>query len=85
VLRSWALLGKLGQAAGGQTDGAPPHLVILHHTDCGIRRLAAYPELLAKLFEIPVAGLDTKPSRIPTLPSGLMRTSSGEPSRPDSS
>src|SRR6267154_492825 len=34
TLRSWALLGRLGQ-------GRPPtgaHMVILHHTDCGIRR-----------------------------------------------
>lgn len=36
ALRSWPLLGRLGQ-------GQPPrtgHLVILHHTDCGITRLA---------------------------------------------
>jgi carbonic anhydrase len=49
TLRSWALLGRLGQ-------GQPPrsgHLVILHHTDCGIIRLADYPEQLAAYFEIP--------------------------------
>ncbi len=43
TLRSWALLGRLGR-------GQPPtgaHMVILHHTDCGIRRLADYPEQLA--------------------------------------
>src|ERR1700745_2151583 len=42
TLRSWALLGLLSQ-------GRPPrgHLVILHHTDCGITRLADYPEQLA--------------------------------------
>ena len=46
ALREWALLGRLGQ-------GRPPggHLVILHHTDCGIRRLADYPEQLAAFFE----------------------------------
>src|SRR5262247_2400472 len=38
TLRSWALLGRLGQ---GQLSGG--HLVILHHIDCGITRLAAYP------------------------------------------
>lgn len=55
VLRSWALLGRLGA-------GEPPggQLAILHHTDCGIRRLAGYPEQLAAFFEIPVADLDTK-------------------------
>ena len=56
TLRSWALLGRLGQ-------GQPPagaHMVILHHTDCGIRRLADYPEQLAAYFEIPVTDLDGK-------------------------
>ena len=55
VLRSWALLGRLGQ-------GRPPHghLVILHHTDCGITRLTGYPEQLAAFFEIPAEELDSK-------------------------
>jgi carbonic anhydrase len=56
ALRSWALLGRLGA-------GPPPaggHLAILHHTDCGIRRLASYPEQLAAFFEIPVAELGSK-------------------------
>src|SRR5215470_3608410 len=55
TLRSWALLGRLGQAR-------PPggHLVILHHTDCGITRLADYPEQLAAFFEIPADELETK-------------------------
>jgi carbonic anhydrase len=56
ALRSWALLGRLG---AGQSPGAG-HLAILHHTDCGIRRLATYPEQLAAFFEIPVADLDSK-------------------------
>jgi carbonic anhydrase len=56
ALRSWALLGRLGQSQ-------PPrggHLVILHHTDCGITRLAAFPEQLAAFFEIPAAELEGK-------------------------
>jgi carbonic anhydrase len=36
------------------------HLAILHHTDCGIRRLASYPEQLAAFFEIRVADLASK-------------------------
>jgi carbonic anhydrase len=53
--RAWALLGRLGQGgpAGGQ-------FVILHHTDCGIRRLADFPDQLAAWFEIPVAELESK-------------------------
>jgi len=56
ALRSWALLGRLGR-------GQPPRsgqLVILHHTDCGITRLAEFPEQLAAFFEIPAAELEGK-------------------------
>jgi carbonic anhydrase len=55
TLRSWALLGRLGK-------GQPPsgHLVILHHTDCGITRLTGYPEQLAAFFEIPADQLEAK-------------------------
>jgi carbonic anhydrase len=56
ALRSWALLGRLG--AGHSPSGG--HLAILHHTDCGIRRLACYPAQLAAFFEIPVADLSSK-------------------------
>jgi carbonic anhydrase len=56
ILRSWALLGRLG-AVPSPVGG---HLAILQHTDCGIRRLAAYPEQLAAFFEIPVADLPSK-------------------------
>ena len=55
ALRSWALLGRLSQ---GQPPGG--HLVILHHTDCGITRLAGYPDQLAAFFEIPAAELAGK-------------------------
>jgi carbonic anhydrase len=56
ALRSWAMLGRLG---GGQPP-AGGHLAILHHTDCGIRRLASFPDQLAAYFEIPVADLGSK-------------------------
>ena len=55
VLRSWALLGRLGQ---GQSPRG--HLVILHHTDCGITRLTAYPGQLAAFFEIPADEMESK-------------------------
>ncbi|MUL45653.1 carbonic anhydrase [Mycobacterium sp. CBMA293] len=58
ALRSWALLGRLG--AGQPADDGPGHLAILHHTDCGIRRLTSYPEQLAAFFDIPVADLGSK-------------------------
>jgi len=61
VLRSWGLLAKLGQSNPDDAPKTgPPHLTILHHTDCGIKQLAAFPEQLAEFFEIPVADLDIK-------------------------
>jgi carbonic anhydrase len=45
---------------GALAETGPPHLTILHHTDCGIKQLAAFPGQLAEFFEIPVADLDTK-------------------------
>jgi carbonic anhydrase len=56
ALREWALLSRL-------SHGQPPkrgHLVILHHTDCGITRLTDYPEQLAAFFEIPADELASK-------------------------
>jgi len=55
ALRAWVLLGRLGQ--GGPPGG---QFLILHHTDCGIRRLADFPDQLAAWFEIPVAELESK-------------------------
>src|SRR3954451_14585650 len=61
VLRSWQLLGRLGgPAAGGRSGGGPPHMVVLQHTDCGIKRVAESPEMLAEFFEIPVSDLGAK-------------------------
>jgi carbonic anhydrase len=71
TLRSWALLGRLGQdrqgqgrqGQGQQGQGQPPgsgHLVILQHTDCGITRLTDYPEQLAAFFEIAADELESK-------------------------
>ncbi|HUB41446.1 MAG TPA: carbonic anhydrase [Streptosporangiaceae bacterium] len=60
TLRSWALLGRLGQ---GQPPGGV--MVVLQHTDCGIRRLADFPEQLAEYFEIPVGDLQGKAVRDP--------------------
>jgi carbonic anhydrase len=56
ALRSWTMLGHLG----ARQPPSGGHLVILHHTDCGIRRLVSYPEELAAFFEIPVGDLGTK-------------------------
>ncbi|GIF63546.1 carbonic anhydrase [Asanoa ishikariensis] len=60
ALRSWAMLAKVAQARGAGLPRAGGHLVVLHHTDCGITDLAAFPDLLAEYFEIPAAELPAK-------------------------
>jgi carbonic anhydrase len=60
TLRSMGMLGKVGQAnAAGRRPGTW-NLVILHHTDCGMTDLAAFPDLLAEYFEVPAAELGAK-------------------------
>ncbi|WP_326566203.1 carbonic anhydrase [Amycolatopsis rhabdoformis] len=44
-------------AAAGPAPGPGRHLVVLHHTDCGITRLQDRPDLLAPYFEVPEAEL----------------------------
>ncbi|SEO55691.1 carbonic anhydrase [Actinacidiphila rubida] len=52
TLSSLAMLKKVGEAnSTGQSPG-DWNLVVLHHTDCGMTDLSAYPNLLAKYFEI---------------------------------
>jgi carbonic anhydrase len=60
TLRTLGLLTKVGQANPEGKQQGDWNLVILHHTDCGMTDLAAFPADLAAYFEIDVAGLDAK-------------------------
>lgn len=51
TLQSMALLGAIAQA-DGWSPGAGWNLVVLQHTDCGMKRLAGFPDLLAEYFGI---------------------------------
>jgi carbonic anhydrase len=56
-------LGMLSNVVRARTGGPGPvdnHYAVLHHTDCGITDLAAFPELLADYFEVPAADLGAK-------------------------
>jgi len=58
-----ALLATLGKAlarAGGGDAPAPLHIVVLHHTDCGITRLVGETDMLAAFFGIGTAELAAK-------------------------
>ena len=47
------MLGRIGQVAGEAPGGGGEfHLIVLHHTDCGITRLAGEPAMLAQFFQI---------------------------------
>ena len=47
-------------APADNTTRAPFHLIVLHHTDCGITRLASNTTLMADYFDIPPAELPAK-------------------------
>ena len=51
TLKTMAMLGRVGQA-NGSGPGLGWNLVVLHHTDCGMTDLAAFPDLLTEYFEI---------------------------------
>ena len=56
-------LGLLGMVSPGTTSnsGQPWNLIVLHHTDCGIRRIENNaPDMLAGFFGIPKEQLDSK-------------------------
>jgi carbonic anhydrase len=53
LLEQLGLLGRIGQVAGENPGGGGEfHLVVLHHTDCGITRLAGDPAMLMRYFQI---------------------------------
>jgi carbonic anhydrase len=61
LLEQMGLLGRIGELAkeipGG---GGEFHIIVLHHTDCGMTRLAGDPAMLAHYFQIQEGELKTK-------------------------
>ena len=61
LLEQLGLLGRIGEVAGKIPGGGGEfHLIVLHHTDCGMTRLAGDPALLAHYFQIQEGELKTK-------------------------
>ena len=56
VRREVAMLRQVTLAAGGDL-GPGWELIVMHHTDCGITRLADQPHLLSSFFEVDESGL----------------------------
>ena len=59
TLQTMAALRAVAQADGGAL-GAGWNLIVLHHTDCGITRLADNSDILAPMFGIAAADLSAK-------------------------
>ena len=51
TLQTMAMLGLIPQVEGVTISGGF-HLIVLHHTDCGITRLVGFPDLLAQHFGV---------------------------------
>ena len=61
LLQQLGLLGRIGEVAQAIPGGGGEfHIVVLHHTDCGITRLANNPEMLAGYFGVSEAELAEK-------------------------
>ena len=61
LLQQLGLLGRIGEVAGEIPGGGGEfHLIILHHTDCGMTRLAGEPAMLAQYFQVRDTDLKTK-------------------------
>src|ERR1700745_235993 len=61
VLEQLGLLGRIGEVAGEIPGGGGEfHLIVLHHTDCGITRLAGDPPMLAHYFQTGEGDLKSK-------------------------
>ena len=61
LLEQLGLLGRIGEVAGEIPGGGEEfHIIVLHHTDCGITRLAGDPAMLTHYFQIQEAELKTK-------------------------
>jgi carbonic anhydrase len=58
TLHNMGILGAVTKAKGGVV-GTGWNLVVLHHTDCGIKPCLTHaPDMLAKSFNVPVEELD---------------------------
>src|ERR1700679_1065051 len=61
TLEMMGLLNRIGQVAEVNPGGGGEfNLIVLHHTDCGITRLAGDPDMLTDYFEISKEELKAK-------------------------
>jgi carbonic anhydrase len=79
LLEQLGLLGRIGEVAAQIPGGGGEfHLIVLHHTDCGMTRLAGDPAMLAHYFQIKEGDLKAKavtdPRAAVAVDAALLRT-----------
>jgi carbonic anhydrase len=61
LLEQLGVLGRIGEVAAEIPGGGGEfHIIVLHHTDCGITRLAGDPAMLAHYFQVEEGDLKAK-------------------------
>jgi carbonic anhydrase len=61
LLEQLGMLGRIGEVAGENPGGGGEfHLIVLHHTDCGITRLAGDSAMLMHYFQVQDGALKAK-------------------------
>lgn len=61
LVEELGLLGRIGEVAKEIAGGGGEfHLIVMHHRDCGITRLAGDTEKLARYFQIPESEVSAK-------------------------
>jgi carbonic anhydrase len=61
LLEQLGMLGRIGEVAGAIPGGGGEfHIIVMHHTDCGITRLPGDPAMLASYFQIQERELEAK-------------------------
>jgi carbonic anhydrase len=66
LLEQLGMLGRIGQVAGETPGGGGEfHIIVLHHTDCGMTRLAGETAMLMDYFQITAGELKSKAAADP--------------------
>jgi carbonic anhydrase len=61
LVEQLGMLGRIGEVAGAIPGGGGEfHIIVMHHTDCGITRLPGDPAMLASYFQIQERELKAK-------------------------
>jgi carbonic anhydrase len=72
LLEQLGMLGRIGEVAEAVPGGGGEfHLIVLHHTDCGMTRLAGDPAMLAHYFQIAEREVEAKSILNPRVAVGI--------------